>query len=170
MFRIWLNGLWFVIHDKALNFHNKICCYHEPFHDKVKRIKSMELSMDLWHLYNIKVIITLWTLSCWLCSFFLYWFFPYCSQSSQLILKNLIFKFLKIHDQTSINLTDMFHFIGNFWITLGLMKPNSFMALLNIIHINLQQCHNYVNELILATFSPFAIKCKKLEKTLEMFF
>ena len=44
----------------------------------------------------------------------------------------------------------------------GLMKPNGCMALLNILHINLQQYHNYVNELILTTFSPFAIKCKNL--------
>ena len=42
------------------------------------------------------------------------------------------------------------------------MKPNSCMALLNILHINLQQYHNYINELILTTFSPFAIKCKNL--------
>ena len=122
----------------------------------------MELLMDLWHLDNIKVIITIWMLSCWLCSFFLYWFFLYCSQSSQLIFKNLILKFPKIHDQNSINLTDIFDFIGNFWIMLGLMKPNGCMALVNILYINLQQCHNYANELILATFSPFAIKCKKL--------
>ena len=76
-------------------------------------------------------------------------------------LKNLILKFPKMHYQTSINLTDIFDFIGNFWITLGLMKPNGCMALLNILHINLQQCHNYVNGLILATFSTFASKCKK---------
>ena len=45
---------------------------------------------------------------------------------------------------------------------LGLMKPDGCMALLNKLYINLQQCHNYVNELILATFSPLATKCKKL--------
>ena len=45
---------------------------------------------------------------------------------------------------------------------LGLMKPDGCMALLNILYINLQQRHNYVNELILATFSPLATKCKKL--------
>ena len=48
-----------MIEDKVLNFHDEIRCYYEPSHDKVKRIKSMELSMDLWHLDNIKVIITI---------------------------------------------------------------------------------------------------------------
>ena len=46
---------------------------------------------------------------------------------------------------------------------LGLMKSNGCMALLNVLHINLQQSHNYVNELLLAPFSPLAIKCKKLK-------
>ena len=34
-----------MIHDKVLNFHDGIICYHEPFHDKIKRQKSLELSM-----------------------------------------------------------------------------------------------------------------------------
>ena len=38
---------------------------------------------------------TLDTELCWLCSFFFYWFFPFCSQLSQLILKNPILKFPK---------------------------------------------------------------------------
>ena len=42
------------------------------------------------------------------------------------------------------------------------MKSNGCMALLNALHINLQKRHNYVNELILGPFSPFDIKCKKL--------
>ena len=72
--RVWLNRSWFMIHIKVLNFH-KFLCYH----------KSIELPMGLWHLNNMKAIITLWTLNCWVCSFFLYWLFPYCSQLSQLI-------------------------------------------------------------------------------------
>ena len=45
---------------------------------------------------------------------------------------------------------------------LGLMKPDGCMALPNILHIDLQQHDNYVNELILATFSAFTSKYKKL--------
>ena len=44
---------WFMINDLVLNFH-------KPFHDKIKRWKSLELPMDLW---NLKVILTLWTLN-----------------------------------------------------------------------------------------------------------
>ena len=51
---------WFMINDLVLNFHDWILCYHEPFHDKIKRWKSLELPMDLW---NLKVILTLWTLN-----------------------------------------------------------------------------------------------------------
>ena len=35
-------------------------------------LNTTELPMDLWYLHNVKVITTLWMLSCWLCSFFLY--------------------------------------------------------------------------------------------------
>ena len=52
--------------------------------------------MVLWHVNNMKVILTCWRLNWMLIVFFfLYWFFPYCSQSSQLIWKNLILKFSK---------------------------------------------------------------------------
>ena len=47
------------------------------------------------------------------------------------------------------------------------MKSNGCITLLNMLHINLRQHHNYVNELILASFSPFAIKCKKLSLMLK---
>ena len=43
-------------------FMTEILCYQEPFHDKTKKWKSMELSVDLWHLNNMKIILTLWTL------------------------------------------------------------------------------------------------------------
>ena len=33
-----LIGLWFVIQDKVLNFHDWILCYHEPFHKTTKTI------------------------------------------------------------------------------------------------------------------------------------
>ena len=32
--RAQLNGLWFVIHNKVLNFHDWILCYHDPFHER----------------------------------------------------------------------------------------------------------------------------------------
>ena len=35
--KVWLNGSWFFIHSKALNFHDWVLCYHEPFHNKIKR-------------------------------------------------------------------------------------------------------------------------------------
>ena len=53
------NGSWSWFTTRFWIFTTKfvviICC----FHDKVKIIKSMELSMDLWHSDNIKVIVTL---------------------------------------------------------------------------------------------------------------
>ena len=45
IYRVRLNRSSFVIHYKGLNFHNGILCYHEPFHDKMKTQKSLELSM-----------------------------------------------------------------------------------------------------------------------------
>ena len=54
--RVRLSRSWFMIHDKVLNFHDWILCYGESSHDKRKRWKSTELSMDQWHL------------ACWLCS------------------------------------------------------------------------------------------------------
>ena len=73
LFRVWLNTSWFGIHNKVLNFHNWTLCYHKPFHDKIKKYKSMGLSMGLWHSNNMKSILrkfakyhcfwTLWTLN-----------------------------------------------------------------------------------------------------------
>ena len=37
--RVRLNRSWFVIHDKVLNYHDIILCYHKPFHNKIKKIK-----------------------------------------------------------------------------------------------------------------------------------
>ena len=71
LFRVWLNRLWFEIHNKILNFHD--CCYNELFHDNRRKWKSVDLSMDLWQSNNIKVTLpnfakdhcfwTLWTLN-----------------------------------------------------------------------------------------------------------
>ena len=35
--RVWPNGSCFVIHDEVLNFHDWIICYHELFHNKIKK-------------------------------------------------------------------------------------------------------------------------------------
>ena len=70
-YRVWLSWSWFLIHGKVLNFHNWILCYHEPFSRQDKKIK-IELSMDLWHLNNMKVILTHWTLIYGDCVSFLY--------------------------------------------------------------------------------------------------
>ena len=55
--------LWF-IYNEILGFHNWIVCYHGHFQHKLRRWKSLELKMDLWHLTDMKVILTLkyWTL------------------------------------------------------------------------------------------------------------
>ena len=45
---------------------------------------------------------------------------------------------------------------------LPLMKSNGCTPVLNILHKNLQQSHNYINEMMLTPFSPFDIKSKKI--------
>ena len=35
-FKVWLNESWFVIHDNVFAFDDRIICYREPDHDKVK--------------------------------------------------------------------------------------------------------------------------------------
>ena len=106
-------------------FITKFVVTTSVFTSKVKRIKSMKLSMDQWHLDNMEVIITLWTMNNWLCSFSLHWYFLYCSQWSQVILKNLILEFpKKKHDQTTIDLTDNFEFICRLIFELSLVWWN----------------------------------------------
>ena len=62
--------------------------------------------MDMWNSNSMKVNLrnfakellllnSLNTELCWLCSFFLYWLFPYGSQSSQIIEENFILEFPK---------------------------------------------------------------------------
>ena len=75
------------LHNEVLNFHSWILCYRQPFRDKIKIIRIINESVKFISYLNTE----LW----WLCSFFLYWFFPQCPQSSQLILKNVIVKFPK---------------------------------------------------------------------------
>ena len=50
---------------------------------------------------------------------------------------------------------------------LGLMKANGFVALPNILHINLQQCHNLCQWVDKSPFNPFDIKCNLMWKTSE---
>ena len=71
LFRVRLNRPWFGIYNKILNFHYWTLCYIELLHDNTTKWKSMNLSMDLWHSNNMKVIFpnfakdhcfwTLWT-------------------------------------------------------------------------------------------------------------
>ena len=70
-----------------------------------------------------------------MCSFFLYLFFPYYSRSSHIILKMLFLNFQKKkHDQTLLISLINLSLSSNFWITLGLMKSNGCVVLLNILH------------------------------------
>ena len=71
LYRVWLNGHWFGSHSKILNFHNWTPCYNELFYNNRRKWKSMDLSMDLWHSNNMKVILPnfamdhcLWILGC----------------------------------------------------------------------------------------------------------
>ena len=67
--------------------------------------------MDLWHWNNTKVISTLWTLNYGDCVtlFFAKTSYSWVSEK---------------HDQTFLNLTNVFNLEVNFQITLGLMKLN----------------------------------------------
>ena len=72
LFRVWLNRPRFGIHNKNLNFYDWILCYNELCQDNRNKWQSLDLSMDLWHSNNMKVILpnfakdhyfwTFWTL------------------------------------------------------------------------------------------------------------
>ena len=95
--KVQLRSLQFVIHDEVLNFHGQILSFHELFHDKVKNQRKdiNGLINGLLHLSNVKFsshkyandhcLWTLWTLIICCVSLFVYWFFPYSLQSSQVI-------------------------------------------------------------------------------------
>ena len=109
---VWLNESWFVIDDEVLNFHDGILWFHEPFHDEKKIQKSIALSMDLRHWNNMKAILSFWTPN-------------YVDSISFLLLILSIFFIIEPnnfkkpysvisekHDQSSINWTNVFNFIG----------------------------------------------------------
>ena len=52
MSKVWLNKLWFVIHDEVLNFHHWILCYYEPFHHNVKN----QGKCHLIHIFKITIM------------------------------------------------------------------------------------------------------------------
>ena len=94
--------------------------------------------MDLWRLYNMKVILTLSTLNYFDCVhlfffFFLYLFFPYFHVSILLAYSQIS----KEHDQTCINLTNVFDIIGRFSSYDAFVGSNNYMPLLNKLHKNL---------------------------------
>ena len=106
LYRVRLNRSWFGTNDKVLNFHDWTRCYRELSHDNRKKWKSMNLSMDLWHSYNMKVILSnfakhhcfwaLWTVNYADCiSFSCIDSFHYSSQSSQQFKKILFSNFRK---------------------------------------------------------------------------
>ena len=95
-FRVRLNRSWFVIHDEVWNFYDWIFCYHEPFHEKIKREKSLELPMNLWHLNSMKVIPTLWTQNYFNCvPFSCIYSFPIVHNRTNQFLKILFSNFQK---------------------------------------------------------------------------
>ena len=103
----------------------------------------MELSLDLWY-YSFFVLIL-----------------SILFKIEPTHLKNLILefpKFPKFHDQIFITLANVFTLQVNFQFTLGLVKSNVGVSLLN----RQEKAAIYINELILKPFSPFDTKCKKL--------
>ena len=111
-FRVRLNGSWFVFHDKVLNFHDWILCNHESSAQD-KTIKPMGLPMDLGHLNNIKVILTLWTLNSGDRVPLFYWLFWILLTMDSTNLKKSYSRLSEKHDQSSINLTNIvLNFIG----------------------------------------------------------
>ena len=82
-------------------------------------LKSLKLSIDLWHFNNAKVVPILNNELCWLCSFFLYWFFPHIVHNPAKLQQ--VKKVKKSHswickklDQTFSNFTNVFDFISCF--------------------------------------------------------
>ena len=88
---------------------------------------------------------------CWFSSFLLYRFFRYCSKS-QLIFLEFVKNMIKPPLIWLMYLT----LKANFRIMLRLMISNCCVPLLNILHKDLCQW------VILTPFSPFYIKCKKV--------
>ena len=93
---------------------------------------------------------------------FLYWFFPYCSQSRQLIYENLILEFPKNMIKPPLIWLMYSTLKVDFQIMLGFMKSNFCKALLKKLHKIYSKVTIYINELMLTPLSPFDIKCKKL--------
>ena len=124
------------------------------FWQQDKKIKSLELSKDLWHLNNMKVILALWTMNC-VC-FSCIDSFHIAHNWTNKFKKNHVLEFSKIMIRPPliwlINLT----LRANFRTTL---KSSGFAPLLNWQNKNLYKATIYVSELIL---TPFDIKYKKM--------
>ena len=63
VFRVWLSGPWFVIHNEVWIFMTEFFDFMGLFMTFKKKWKSLDLSVGLWHWNNTKVILTLWTLN-----------------------------------------------------------------------------------------------------------
>ena len=117
--------------------------------------------MDLWHLNNLEIILTLWTLNYVDCVSFS------CISIFLLIeptnLKKSYSRISEKHLQTSISLTDVFDFIGCFSNYVAFKEIKWLCVFTKFTAKKYNKATIYVNKLILAPFSPFDIKCKKLD-------
>ena len=105
--------------------------------------------MHLWHLNNMKVILTLQALRYVDCIPFLYWFFiMFIIEPS--IFKKFYFPLSENHDQTSIDLNNVFEFN----MIVHLYQKIYYMKIYNKVTI-------WVSELILTSYSSFDMKCIK---------
>ena len=118
----------------------------------IKRQKSGELSMDLWHLNNIKLscLFEHWTILFLLCFLVLILSILFTFEPTNI--EKSHYQISKKHDQTYINLTNVFDVIGYvigyrvWWDQIWLCTFTKYTKIYNNAII-------YVNELILTPFS-----------------
>ena len=120
----------------------------------------MELPLNLWHLNDMKVILMLWTLLIVLLFLVLILSILFAIKSTNL--KKSSSSICKKHDQTSINLTNVFDFIGKYMNSIAFDEIKWLGSFTKYTTKNYNNTTIYVNELILTPFSPFDIKCRIL--------
>ena len=101
-----------IVTSKVSNFFQLLPKYHESFHGKKRRWKSMELSMDLWDWNKMKATISFWTAKYVDCIAFLLLFLSILFTIEPNNFKKSYSLISEKHDQSSINLTNVFNFIG----------------------------------------------------------
>ena len=92
-YRVRLNASWFAIHNEILQLNSLLSW---SFSQQDKKIKITEIinGSGTFKWYE-SYVNTLNTELGWLCSFFMYWSFPYCPQLCQLTYKHLNLEFAK---------------------------------------------------------------------------